>query len=70
MSCLLAHVLSIGAWCAQCVKSHIFVQKLQILEKLLKLSIFIFVSKLTIFNSKKFEIFEFFVPKFNDILEF
>ena len=48
---------------AQCVKFPFFVQKLQFLEKLLEWSIMIFVSKLTIFSGKKFEIFEFFAPK-------
>ena len=36
----------------QCVKVPFFVQKLQILEKLEKWSIFISVSKLTIFSGK------------------
>ena len=40
-------------------KVHFFVQKLQILEKLEKWSIFMFVSKLTIFIGKNFELFEF-----------
>jgi len=40
-------------------KIPFFVQKLQILEQLEKWSTFIFVSKLTIFSGKKFEIFEF-----------
>ena len=44
---------------AQCVKGSFFVQKIQILVKLEKWSIFIFVSKLTIFSGKNFEIFEF-----------
>ena len=37
----------------QCVQGPFFVQKLQILEKLEKWSIFIFVSKLTIFSGEK-----------------
>jgi len=44
---------------SQCVEVEFFVQKLQILEKLVKWSILIFVSKLTIFSGKKIEIFEF-----------
>ena len=43
----------------QCVKVAFFVQKLQILQKLEKWSILIFVPKLTIFMGKKFGIFEF-----------
>ena len=39
----------------QCVKGPFFVQKLQILEKLEKWSIFILVSKLTFLTVKKFE---------------
>jgi len=42
---------------SQCVKGPFFVQKLQILEKLEKWSIFISVSKLTFFSSKKFEMY-------------
>ena len=41
---------------SQCVKGPNFVQKLQKLEKW---SVFIFVTKLTIFSGKTFEIFEF-----------
>ena len=51
------------SYITQCVKSIFLVQKLQILEKLAKWLILIFVSKLTIFSGKTFEIFEFFVPK-------
>ena len=43
----------------QCVEITVFVQKLQILDKLEKSSIFIFVSKLTRFSGKKLEKFEF-----------
>ena len=43
----------------QCVKGPFQVQKLQILQKLAKGSIFIFVPKLTVFMGKKFGIFEF-----------
>ena len=44
---------------SQCVKVPFLVQKYKILEKLEKWSIFILVSKLTIFSGIKFEIFEF-----------
>ena len=44
---------------SHCVKGSFFVQKLQILEKLAKWSIFISVLKLINFCGKKFEIFEF-----------
>ena len=44
---------------SQCVKGPFLVQKLQNLGKLEKWSIWIFVSKLTIFSGKTFEIFEF-----------
>ena len=44
---------------SQCIKGPFLVQKLQIHEKLEKWSIFIFVSKLTIFSGGKIEIFEF-----------
>ena len=57
---------SLPIWAATAhsvVKVEFFVQKFQILEKLKKLSISIFVSKLTIFSGKKIEIFEFFAPK-------
>ena len=43
----------------QCGKDHFLVQKLQILEKLEKWFIFIFVPKLTIFSGKKSNRFEF-----------
>ena len=53
---------------SHCVKGSFFVQKLQILEKLAKWSIFIFVSKLTIFGSKKFEVFEFSLVNWSKIV--
>ena len=51
------------SYITQYVKSIFLVHKLQIFEKLAKWLILIFVSKLTIFSGKTFEIFEFFVPK-------
>ena len=59
-NCTSITILEVEIYTTQCVKGPFFVQKLQIIEKPQKRSILIFVSKLTIFSSKKFEIFEFF----------
>ena len=42
--------------CHSVSKVHFWLQKLQILEKLEKWSIFVFVAKLSIFSGAKFEI--------------
>jgi len=50
----------VPAWTvAHCGGGPFLVQELQILEKLVRWSIWIFVSKLTIFSGKKVKMFEF-----------